>query len=235
MLMLAGLFLFTSVCIGQDYIKDIEKITGTFKKGDISYRMKYCFYPADSIKKVSDSMDIYCCRSGQDYYCRVTSGKKSYEYCKNSKYFFVVDNPESAIVVKKSPDAGQQAWDISKVDSLIHTPGVKVLYKGLDNSFGEYDITISGGTWDRLRIVFNKTDYTLEKMYMLSSFRGKMYGAEINKPMVVIYFSGYNHTKLDKNIFSEGTYFSNTPSGLVLSNSYRKYKLLDYTHNNPNE
>lgn len=228
--MFATLLIPPTIGHSQDYVGDMKKITERFTKGDISFREKYCFYPSDSIKKVADSINIYCCLSGQNYYYKITSGGKSFEYYKNSKYYFVVDHSESAIAVKKSPEAQQQMWDISKVDSLIHSQGVKITYKDLESNKGEYDIAISGKLWNRLKLVFNKSDYSLEKMYVYSSSKGKMYGTTYNKPMIVIYYSGYSEKQLDKSIFSESKYFYDTKDAIVLGDSYKKYTLLDYVY-----
>ena len=212
----------------QNYAEDMKRVTEKFQTGDISYHVKYLFYPYDSVKKISDSVSIYSCMSGHDYYSKITSGNKSYEYCRNSKYFFMVDHVESAIAVKKSSDAQQQMWDISKVDSMINIPGVKISYKNLGNSEGEYDIVMKDKMWNRIKMVFSKSDYTLEKISMYSSSKGKMFGASYNKPMIIMYYSGYSNKKLDKNNFGETKFFYETKDGLVLNEAYKKYKLLDY-------
>jgi|GEM_PF-1948530 hypothetical protein len=214
----------------QNYTEDMKKISEKYKKGDISYHVKYYFYPSDSLKKAVDSMNIYSCMSGQEYYCNVSQGKKSFEYFKNSKFYFVIDHSESVIAVKKSSDAQQQSWDIGKVDSLIHAQGVKITYKGLDNNEGEYSITLNGKTWDKLKIVFSKSDFTLEKIYMYSSSKGTMYKTELNKPVILMSFSGYSEKQLDKTIFSESKFFYETKDAIVLNESYKKYKLLDYIY-----
>lgn len=216
---------------GQNYGDDIKKITAAFQKADISFHAKYCFYPFDSLKTITDSMDILCCMSGKDYYCKITSGEASYEYCKNSKYYFVIDHPNSAIAVKQSSDISQkQMWDISKVDSLVHSPGVKISYHDVGRKRGEYDIITKGSAWNKVKLIYDKSTYLLEQMCMYSSSKGSMFGTTYNKPMIEIYYSRYSSKQLDKNIFSERKFFYDTKDSLVLREPYKKYKLLDYIY-----
>lgn len=229
-LLLVAFCILPCLGISQDYSQDIVKITARFNKGDASYRMKYCFYPYDSVKKASDSMNADCYISGQDYYFRINSGEKLFEYYRNSKYYFVIDHTQKAVMVKNNSESQQQLWDMSKVDSLIHVPGVKITYKELDNNHGQYEISIPGGTWNRFRLVFDHNTYSLEKMYMYSSYSGMLSGTMCKKPRVGIYYSSYSEKQLDKNIFSEAKVFSDTHSSIVLTNSYGKYKLLDYIY-----
>jgi len=175
-------------------------------------------------------MNAYCCMSGQDYYCKITAGGRVFEHCRNDKYYFVVDHLESAIAVKKSTDAQKQVWDISKIDSLIHLPGVKIAFKDIGNGEGEYEITMKDIQWNRLKLVFHKSDFTLEKVNMYSSAKGKMYGASYSKPMIAMYYSGYSEKQVDKSFFDESKFFYEGKEGLVLSDAYKKYKLLDYIY-----
>src|SRR4029077_18027419 len=71
----------------QDYVQDMKKICVAFKSEELSYHVKYLFYPYDSVKKATDSMNISCNMSGQEYYYKVISGGNSYEYYRNNKYF----------------------------------------------------------------------------------------------------------------------------------------------------
>jgi hypothetical protein len=214
----------------QNYAEDMKKITEKFKNGDITYNVKYCFYPFDSLKKVADSMNATCSMSGNDYYCKIATNGKTVEYCKNSRYYLVVDHSEMAIAVKKSSDAQQQMWDITKVDSLVHSPGIKISYKALGNNEGEYDLTMKGRQWDRLKLVFNSLNYTIENIYMYSSSKGKMYGTEYKNPMIGMYYTGYSEKQLNKSVFSESRFISNEKDGIALSDTYKKYKLLDYVY-----
>jgi hypothetical protein len=227
--MFAALLVLPACGFGQNYGEDMKKVMGKFSTGDISYHMKYCFYPYDSVKRITDSMSTDCYQSGQNYYYKIHSGKKEFEYYRNDRYFFVVDHSESAIAVKKNTEAQQQMWDMKRIDSLMHAPGVKVTYKTSGND-GEYDIAIKGGTWNKYRIIFNKSDYTLEKIYMNSSSSGKLSGTNYKKPMIVMYFSGYSEKQIDKSVFSESKVFSDTNDAIVLNDNYKKYKLLDYIY-----
>lgn len=231
-LFLSGFILLgSSYCLlGQNYTEDMKKITGAFKNGEISFHMKYCFYPYDSLDIISDSMSAYCCMSGQNYYCKITSGGTAYEYFKNSKYYFIVDHSIPAIAVDKSTDSPHQLWDISKVDSMVHTPGVNVSYKNIGRNIGEYTITMKNADWNKLKLTFNKSNYLLEKMFMYSSARGKMLGTDYSRPRIGIFYYAYTNKQFDKNIFAEDKFFYDTPNAIVLTDTYKKYKLLDYIH-----
>jgi len=215
---------------GQNYSEDMKKIIGAFKNGNISFYMKYRFYPYDSLNTISDSMNAYCCMSGQNYYCKITSSGASYEYFKNTKYYFIVDHSLSAIAVDKSTSSPKQLWDISKVDSMMHTPGVKVFYKDIGKNEGEYTIVMKNANWDKLKLTFNKSNYLLEKMFMYSSSRGKMLGTDYSRPRIGIFYSAYSNRQVDNTIFNEDKFFYNTSNAIVLTDTYKKYKLLDYVH-----
>jgi hypothetical protein len=214
----------------QNYSLDMSKIKAKYNSGDISFHVKYLFYPFDSIKKATDSMNIQCNMSGNEYYYKINAGVGSYEYLKNSRFYFVIDHSEKAIAVKKSSEAHQQLWDINKIDSIMHSPSVKVKYKDLGKNEAEYEVTLESGPWNRFKIVFNRTTYILEKMYMYSPGTGKMYGEDYKKPMIGIYYSNYSTAQFSKDIFNEGKFFSDTQSAIVLTDSYKKYKLLDYVY-----
>lgn len=216
--------------LGQNYTEDMKKIMGAFKNGEISFHMKYCFYPYDSLTMISDSMSAYCCMSRQDYYCKISTSGTAYEYFKNSKYYFIVDHSIPAIAVDKSTHSPHQMWDISKVDSIVHTPGVKVSYKDVGRNEGEYTLTMSGTTWNKLKLTFNKSSYILEKMFMYSSSKGKMLGTDYSKPRIGIFYSNYSYKQVDENTFTEDKFFYDTPNAIVLTDTYKKYKLLDYIH-----
>jgi len=222
-----------STLFGQNYTEDMRKIVDAFKSKDISFHMKYRFYPYDSLNIVSDSISAYCCLSGQNYYCKITAGGALYEYIKNTTYFFIVDHSLSAIAVNKSSASPHELWDINKVDSMVHSPGVKVSYKNIGKNEGEYTITMSGTMWNKLKLTFNKSNYALESMFMYSSARGKLVGTDYSKPRIGILYSSYSNNLIDKNIFSEDKFFHYTPGVIVLTDTYKKYKLLDYIHKLP--
>jgi hypothetical protein len=214
----------------QEYAEDMKKITDGFKKGDISFHIKYLFFPYDSVKKSADSITISCSMSGQDYYCKIISGTRLLEYGRNSKYYFMADHAESAIAVKKSTDVQKQAWDISKIDSLMHVPGVKVSYKNISSNEGQYEISMVGKMWSRCKLTFSKTDYRIEKVCMYSDSKGRMLGSSYVRPIMVMYYSGYSEKKIDKSIFTEDRFFHDTGNEIVLSEAYKKYRLLDYVY-----
>jgi hypothetical protein len=226
-----GALIFLSVFgYSQDYAQDMKRICDTFKSESLSYHVKYFFYPYDSVKKATDSMNINCNMSGQEYYYKVMSGGNSYEYYRNNKYFFVVDHTELAIAVRKNTQAQQQLWDMDKLDSLIHLPTVKITYKDAGSSEGMYVIKLSEGSWNKISIVFNKTTFRVSSIHLYSKNKGKMYGDEYKRPVIAIFYSDYTKTTLGKDFFSESRYFHDDNNGIVLADSYKKYKLLDYVH-----
>lgn len=224
-------FMLSGVIHSQNYTDDVNKITGAFRKGDISFHMKYRFYPYDSINVAKDSLNVYCCISGAEYYYKVATTGGAYEYCKNSKYYFVIDHEESAIEVKRSTGAAsQQLWDINKFDSLVHSPDIKISYKTIDKNEGEYDISIKNNSWDKVKLVFNTSTYLPEKMIMYSKAKGKLVGTEFKRPRIEISYSGYSSKELNKKVFSEDRFFYDNSSAIVVRDAFKKYKLFDYVY-----
>jgi len=215
--------------LAQNYAQDMDKIEQKCKQGDFSFHVKYLFYPYDSLHKASDSMNAFCSQSNGQYYCKISASNKEYEYVKNSKFFFVVDHAEKAIAVKKNTDAQQQMWDISHIDSVVKTTSIKITYKDIGHNEGEYSINLKKGVWTGIRLIFNKSTYTVDKMYMTSKRKGKMYGREYKNPEIAVFYSNYSIAPAVKSVFQESTFFSETTSGvLTLSDSYKSYKLLNY-------
>ena len=212
----------------QNYSQDMEKIMNAYKHGSVSFHMKYRFYPYDSIRKVTDSMNAFCSMSGVAYYYKIESGKKEYEYVRNSDYYFVVDHSLHAIAVKKGTDAKGQAWDISKIDSLMHSRFSKVTYKDAGKNEGEYEVNLIEGTWNRFKIVFDKSSSRIVRIYMYSSMKGKMFGQSYSNPMISIYYSEYSGKALDKSIFSESKFFTVASNTITPAEDYKKYKVLNY-------
>jgi len=213
----------------QNYVQDMGRIEQKFKEGDLSFKVKYLFYPYDSLKKVSDSMNAVCSQSNGEYYYKIATDGKEYEYLKNSKYFFVVDHAEKGIAIRKSSEAQQQAWDISRIDSIIRSPSVKVNYKSLGNSEAEYEVKLSEGVWTTIKLIFNTTTFRIDKLYMYSTRKGKMLGQNYSNPRIGIVYSDYSNGRVDKTIFNESRFFTETTEGgVTLNELYKKYKVLNY-------
>lgn len=65
---------------------------------------------------------------------------------------------------------------------------------------------------------------------MYSAGKGKMYGAAYNKPVIVVYYNDYSESPIEKSVFNETRYFNDNDKSIVLSDTYKKYKLLDYIY-----
>lgn len=226
-----ALFLSLSFCgYGQDYMKDMQKIREHYKSGDITFKMKYCFYPYDSIHTAVDSVRAQCYINGNDYYYKISTNAGTYEYYRNNRYYFVIDHFNKAIAVKKSSDAQMQNWDLSRLDSIVKSPMVKISYKDAGNNKGEYDMQTGNTAWDKCRIIYNKSSYVVEEMDMYSTQKGEMEGQKYDHPVISIYYTGYSYQAFNKSIFSERDYFTDTKSNIVLNSTYGKYRLLDYIY-----
>jgi hypothetical protein len=221
--------LITSFVKAQDYTQDMQKIRESYKNSSGSFNMKYSYYPYDSINKATDSMHGTCTISGNLYYYNVSSGENSFEYIKNEKYYLVIDHPNKAIAIKYSSNKGENLWSIDKVDSLLNKPGIKVTYKSLGKEKGQYEVSCTKeSTWNKLRIVFNKTNYTLREVWLYSDGKGKIQGEPYNKPRIGIFYSVFKGNIPDKNIFSEKRFVEDNGKGIVLTGEYKKYRLLNY-------
>ncbi|HTA81452.1 MAG TPA: hypothetical protein VK783_00830 [Bacteroidia bacterium] len=207
----------------------MEKVEKKYKQEEISFHVKYLFYPYDSLKKVTDSMQAACSLSHGQYYYKVINGGKEYEYVRNTKYFCIVDHVEKVIAVKKSSESGSQLWDINKMDSIIHSPFMKISYKEIGNNEGEYDMKLTEGVWTNISLVFNKTNYTIISMSMSSTRKGNMYGQNFNHPKISMVYTKYNTATIDESLFNDAKFFSESTAGVTtLTEMYKKYKLLNY-------
>jgi len=217
--------------IAQNYTQDMLKIKEGYKNKYHSYRMKFVFYPYDSLGTATDSMKGYCKMDGASYYYDITDGISEYEYMRNGKYYLVVDHPGKVVALNASSKSRPEMWSLSKLDSLLNIKAVRIGYKELNKNEGQYDLTFSGQTaWNRLRLKFNKVSYTLESIYMYSDARGKISKQKFAKPRVGIYYSDYSEKMPDNSFFSETKYFQSEGEKPVLANAYKGYKLLDYIH-----
>jgi hypothetical protein len=213
----------------QNYAQDMDKIRESYKNSPRSFNLKYVYYPYDSINKITDSMHGSCIIDGSSYYYKVSSGMNSYEYIRNAKYYLVIDHPNKAVAVNSSSKARQDLWNMERVDSLLKNPAIKVSYKSLGKSKGQYDVSYKEeAAWKRIRIVFDKTNYTLSEVWLYSEAKGKIQGTTYNKPKIGIFYSGSKSTVPDKNIFSEKKFIEDNGKEIVLTAEYKKYRLLNY-------
>jgi len=219
----------TTSVIAQNYAQDMGKIRESYKKGSLSFNMKYVYYPYDSIKRATDSLHGTCSISGDFYYYTVANGTDKCEYLKNEKYYMVIDNSNKAIAVNYSSKAQQDLWNIDKVDSMLKNPGIKVGYKLLGKEKAQYVLRYAkGSVWARIRIVFDKANYILSEVWFYSDAKGTIQGESYNKPKIGIFYSAFKETIPDKNIFSEKKYIEDSGKEIVLKGEYRKYRLLNY-------
>jgi hypothetical protein len=213
----------------QDYIHDIEKIREGLKNSCRTFNMKYIYYPFDSVNKATDSMRGTCTINGNSYYYKVSSGKNIYEYIKNEKYCLVIDNPNKAIAVKSSSSVRPDLWGVEAIDSLLKKPGVKITYKSLSRREGQYVVTFANAPqWNKLRIVFDKESYTLNEIWLSSDAKGKLLGEPYNRPKLGVYYSQLKETMSDPSVFSEKKFIENDGKEIVLTEKYKKYRLLNY-------
>ncbi|HXB13927.1 MAG TPA: hypothetical protein VNZ45_18200 [Bacteroidia bacterium] len=225
--------LWAGTIMAQNYTQDMLKIKDGYKNKYHSYRMKFVFYPYDSLGRATDSMKGICKMDGSSYYYNISAGGSEYEYMRNGKYYLIVDHPGKVVALNTSSNSRPEMWNLSKVDSLLSVRAVKVSYKELNKSEGQYELTYSGQTpWNRLRLKFNRVNYTLESLYMYSDAKGKISGQKFAKPRVGIYYSDYSEKMPDNSFFSETKYFHSEGNKPVLAETYKGYKLLDYIHSN---
>ncbi len=227
------LSLWAGTLMAQNYTEDMLKIKDGYKNKYHSYKMKFVYYPYDSLGTATDSMKGICKMEGNSYYYGISAGSSEYEYMKNGKYYLIVDHPGKVVALNSSSKSRPEMWNLSKIDSLLNIKAIKISYKELNRNEGQYDLKYSGqASWNRLRLKFNKLNYTLESMYMYSDDRGKISGQKFAKPRVSIYYSDYSEKMPDNSFFSELKYFHSEGNKPVLAETYKGYKLLDYIHNN---
>ncbi len=217
--------------VAQNYKEDMGKIHEGYTTKYHSYKMKYLYFP-DSLSRSTDSMTGNCYVNGSSFYCNLINGNDRYEYLKNEKYYVVVDHSSKVIAVSKSTHVRMQSWSLDKLDSLLNNPNVKVSYKLTVSGKGEYDISMPLGSWNRIKLIFDKTSFTVEEITMFSSAAGKIYGENYNKPRIKICYSAYNEKLPDEKIFNETSYLNESSGKTALAVSYKSYKLLDYTSSN---
>ncbi len=222
---------FTINVKGQDYVHDMLKIREAYRNYH-SFKMKFIYCPYDSLSLVTDSMRARCYMTDNEYYYKINGSGHEYEYIKNSQHYIVIDHANKVVAIDKSSRARQEMWDIKKVDTLLASTAMRVKYKDLSNEEGEYDLTYGKGTWNRLKVVFNKTSYTLTSIIMYSPEKGKMSGQPFNKPRVGIYYSDYSKGRPDDNWFSDLKYVTSTGNKILPGEAYKGYKVLDYLNKN---
>jgi hypothetical protein len=213
--------------MAQNYKEDMEKIHEGYTSKYHSFKMTWMYFP-DSLSYPTDSMTGNCFVNGASYYYNIKNGSSHYEYLKNEKYYLVIDHSNKVVAVSKSANVKMQSWSLDKVDSLLNNPSVKVSYKLIANGKGEYNVALQGEAWSRVKIIFNKTNFTIEEITMFSSAAGKIYGEKYNKPRVKISYSDYNEKLPDEKIFSETNYLNESSGKTLLAAGYKNYKLLDY-------
>ncbi len=214
---------------GQNYVEDFKKIKQSFS--NMSFNMKYRFYPYDSANVIADSMVGYCSVEGKYFYYRIKTTSGECEYVRNDKYYFIVDHSEKAIALKRSTSTIKQMWNVSQIDSVLNTQSANVVYKDRGEK-GQYNIAYAHSSWNRVKIIFDKRNYRLDEICMYSTSKGKMFGQEFNKPIVRIYYSDYKQSASGKDLFAETKYFHSDKNGaIVLSDEYRQYKLLNHLKN----
>jgi hypothetical protein len=227
--LLSFLVLINTAVRAQNYMEDMQKVRASYVNSPRSFNMKYAYYPYDSVNKAIDSMHGSCTVSGSSYYYKVSSGTGIYEYIKNEKYYLVIDHPNKAVAVNSSAKARQDLWNINRVDSLLKTPAVKVEYKSLGKGKGQYDVNYTeASVWKRTRIVFDKTNYSLCEVWLYSDAKGKIQGEPYSKPKIGIIYSEPKGNIPDKNIFSEKRFIEDKGNAIVLTEEYKKYRLLNY-------
>jgi hypothetical protein len=212
----------------QDYKQDMLKIREYYKTQYHSFRMKFAFCPFDSLSMVADSMNGKCSVTGSSYYYKFSGGGNEYEYVKNSNHYLVIDHGNKVLALQESSKARIELWDMRKIDSLMSSSYMKVSYKDIGKDEGEYTLSFLKGTWNRLSILFNKTNYTLNKITLCSAEKGIMSGVKFNKPRISISYSDYSTAEPDNTVFSDARYITTAGSKVMPTESYKGYKVLDY-------
>jgi hypothetical protein len=219
---------FSFVVKAQNYKEDMLKIRDCSKTKYHSFKMKFEFYPYDSLSLVTDSMSGKCFIEGNSYYYKFKAVGNEYEYVKNTEHYMVIDHANKVMAIKESFKARAELWDIKKIDSLLGISAMKVSYKNIGHNEGEYTVSFAKGTWSRLKLVFNKDKYTLDKIVLYSSEKGTMSGVKFNKPRVNISYTDYSEAQPDNNLFSDARYVANAGDKVMAVETYKGYKVLDY-------
>jgi len=217
--------------MAQNYKEDMQKIRTVYKSQYHSFSIKYLYYPYDSVRKVTDSIKGICVVDSEFWYYKIKSSEGEVEYLKNGKYFVEVNHANKVVMVANNSVAQKRdLWNISKVDSLLRLPTLKIIYaeKGKE---GEYTVTLSDGNWNKMKLVFNKERYTLDEIWLYSSAQGKILGEPYKRPVIGILYGSYSKTVPSKNDFDEKKYVQKTNDGHFQTvGTFKTYKLLDYVN-----
>jgi hypothetical protein len=226
-----AVFVFANTLTAQDYKEDMLKIQSAYKAKCHSFSIKYLYYPYDSVKKATDSINGTCIVDSEYWYYKIKSHAGVVEYLKNEKYFIEVNHPNKVIMIGRSSLAKTGLWNINKVDSLLRLPTMKISYKE-KNGNGEYEIRLdSSGSWSRMKLVFNKENYTLEEIWLYSIAKGKIFGEPYNKPVIGIFYTAYRVTVPGKSDFSEEKFVQKTKDGKFEGvGNFKEFQLLDYVN-----
>jgi len=223
-------FVLSSSLPAQYYKEDMEKIRAGFKSKCHSFSIKYLYYPYDSIKKATDSINGSCIVDSENWYYKIRSSSGLVEYMNNGKYFVEVNHANKVILVSKGNAVKRDLWDIKKVDSLLKTPTLKISYSEKDGK-GEYNMIFDNGSWNKMKLIFNKENFTLDEIWLYSSAKGKIFDEPYNKPAIGILFTSYTETVPSENDFSEEKYVHVTKEGnFEPVGSLKGFKLLNYVN-----
>ncbi|HTA26699.1 MAG TPA: hypothetical protein VK809_02845 [Bacteroidia bacterium] len=228
LLVVFALLIFSNHSAAQNYKEDMLKIRTSFKSNCHSFSIKYLYFPYDSVKKATDSITGTCIVDSNNWYYKISTTAGLIEYLKNDRYYLSVNHANKTILINKSSLAKRDLWDIKKVDSLLSIPTVKISYAD-KGSKGEYDVSFEGGSWNRMILVFSKTQYTLNEIWLYSIAKGKIYGESYNKPVIGIIYNSYNTVPKSKDDFNEGKYVQRNKNGNFEGvGAFREFKLVDY-------
>ena len=215
----------------QNYKDDMEKIRVAYKSQYHSFSIKYLYYPYDSIKRATDSIKGTCIVDSEYWYYKIRSSAGEVEYLKNGKYFIDVNHANKVIMITKSSVAKSDFWDINKVDSLLRLPTISISYKerGIE---GEYTVSLDQGSWNKIKLVFNRKRNTMDEIWLYSTAQGKILGEPYKKPVIGIFYTSYSEAKPAKNNFNEGKYVQENKEGDFEGiGVFKGFKMLDYIHN----
>jgi hypothetical protein len=220
----------SNIVSAQNYKEDMEKIRKEYKSKCHSFSMKYLYYPYDSIKKATDSIKATCVVDSEYWYYKIKSNSGQIELLRNGKYYVEVNYSDKIIIIRKNSSAKTDLWSPNKIDSLLQNPALKISYNEKVGK-GEYDITFDKGSWNRMKIVFNKQSYNIDEIWLYSPAKGKILGEPYNKPSIGIFYYAYSISEPAKDEFNEGKYLQRTNDGnFKVTDSFKEYKLLDYVH-----
>lgn len=214
--------------IGQDYKDDMQKIREAYKSRYHSFSIRYLYYPFDSIMKVTDSIKGKCMVDNEYWYYIMKSSAGEVEFLKNAKYFIEVNHSNKVILIAKSTIAKNDLWNINKVDSLLRLPTLSVNYKEKGGE-GEYTVTLAEEGWNKMKLVFNRKNYTMEEIWLYSTAKGKIFGQAYKKPVIGIFYTSYSEATPSKSNFDEGKYIQEKSDGdFEPVGVFKGFKLLDY-------